>query len=75
MTRQQKTPKQRAEEALAVAQRKRDRLHADAARRRKELEVVDRDLRDAEARLSYVKADPALPAIERTAHTSGGTTP
>lgn len=58
--RQQKTPRQRAEETLAVAQRKRDRLHKEARKRRGELEALDREFRDAEARLAYAKADPAL---------------
>lgn len=59
--RRQKTPRERAEEALGVAQRRRDLLHKQARKRRQELEALDRELREAEARLDYAKKDPALP--------------
>lgn len=73
--RQRKTPRQRAEENLGLAKRRRDRLHQEAQRRRKDLEELDRELRDAEARLDYAKKDPALEQGTSTSHdTLGGTT-
>lgn len=71
MTRQQKTPRQRAEEALGVAQRKRDALHKRAQQSRKELEVLDKELAEANDRLDYAKKDPALaPAATPTPSTT-----
>lgn len=75
--RQQKTPLQRAEETLGLARRKRDKLHDQAEAARKELEVLDRELGEAERRLDYAKKDPALQqGTSTTQHddTSGGST-
>lgn len=70
MTRQQKTPKQRAEETLAVAQRRCDRLTRDANRLRTELDNVENDLADAITRRDYAKADPALQGSTTSQSTS-----
>lgn len=70
MTRQPKTERQRAEEAYAVAQRKRNRLAAHAKQLRGDLEAVERELRDADRILDYRRQHPLLPAIDRTAHTT-----
>jgi len=58
--RQRKTPKQRAEETLATAQRIRDRLARQLIRTQKQLDQVAHDLEEADARLDYAKQDPAL---------------
>jgi hypothetical protein len=60
MTRQTKTPRQRAEDTLAAAQRRytraiKTRDKASEAAAHAELEVGD-----AQARLNYAKQDPAL---------------
>lgn len=68
--RQTKTPRQRAEETLGVAQRRRDRLVTEAIRLKKKVDALDRELADAEARLTYAQQDPALGTID----TPGGTT-
>jgi hypothetical protein len=72
--RQRKTDRQRAEEALGVAQRKRDRLHKQARARRKELEAIDKELREAEQRLEYAKRDPALTQTPSTTSNQSGDT-
>lgn len=59
--RQRKTPRQRAEEALAVAKRKRDRLLKQVATQEAELAAAKSDLAEAERRLTYAQQDPALP--------------
>jgi hypothetical protein len=61
MSRQQKTPRQRAEETLAVAQRKRDRLVNQAIQLHKQTKALDAELEEAERRLDYAEKDPALP--------------
>jgi hypothetical protein len=61
MTRQQKTPRQRAEETLAVAQRRRDRLVNQAIQLHKQMKALDAELEEAERRLEYAGKDPALP--------------
>lgn len=58
--RQTKTPRQRAEETLGVAQRRRDRLVTEAIRLKKKVDALDRELADAEARLTYAQQDLAL---------------
>lgn len=70
MTRQTKTPRQRAEETLAVAQRRHARLVTEAIRLKKKTDALDRELAEAEARLTYAQQDPAL----NNATTPGGTT-
>lgn len=61
MTRQTKTPLQRAEETLAAAQRRvvRARERRDTAKGT--LADLELDLLEAERRLRYAEADPALP--------------
>lgn len=58
--RQTKTPRQRAEEALAVAQRRVDSLDKQRKRLQGQVNQVVGDLEEAQARLAYVKQDPAL---------------
>jgi cell division protein FtsB len=60
MTRQTKTPKQRAEEALAVADRRVGKLTKQAAQRRTELEAIDRELAAERARRDHLKTHPDL---------------
>ncbi|SFI85912.1 hypothetical protein [Nocardioides psychrotolerans] len=61
MTRQSKTPHQRAEEALGVAQRRVERIDQALAHQRSLLATYEADLADAQARLDYARQDPALP--------------
>lgn len=58
--RQPKTPRQRAEETLAVAQRRFDRLTDAHSALVDQLEDLDEQLLDAGARLDYARQDPAL---------------
>lgn len=69
MTRQTKTPRQRAEEALAVAERKVKRLAAEKATLRHDLDQVTADHDLAVIRRDYLKAHPdlAVPPTERGA--------
>lgn len=62
MTRQRKTPRQRAEEALAIAERKVDRLTADRDKHRTALNTIQADLEDATRRRDYLAKNPDLPA-------------
>jgi hypothetical protein len=66
MARQQKTERQRAEEAVAVAHRKRDRLHTQATDLRAQLKTVEADLTEAERILAYRRQHPALPNTPTT---------
>lgn len=70
--RQRKTPRQRAEETLGVAQRRVTTLDKQAKRLQDELEAVEHELADAKARLDYAKKDPALttPASGQTGATT-----
>lgn len=60
MTRQTKTPRQRAEEALAIADRAHDRLTTKARDLRSELEDVEREQRAALARRDHLAQHPDL---------------
>lgn len=71
--RRTKSPQQRAQETLGTAQRTRDRLHKQARKQRTALEVLDRELRDAEARLDYAKKNPDLPQTPSKSTTSSTT--
>lgn len=70
MTRQRKTPRQRAEEALGVAQRRRDRLVTEALALKKKADAIDRELEEAEARLAYIQQDPALAPSNKSGDTA-----
>ena len=61
MTRQKKTPRARAEEALGVAQRKVKRLEDEAAKHAEALKATETELAAAKKRLEYVAANPDLP--------------
>ncbi|MBA2952141.1 hypothetical protein GON03_19180 [Nocardioides sp. MAH-18] len=60
MTRQAKTPRQRAEEALAVATRQEKRLRARARDLRSQLEEAEREHRAALARRDHLATHPDL---------------
>lgn len=72
MSRQTKTPKQRAEDALGVAQRRYDRAEANAIRLKKEYHAASTELDDANDLLMYAKSHPALQSTNPT--TQEGTT-
>jgi hypothetical protein len=59
--RQKKTPRQRAEEALAVAERRVAALRKKSKKLRVELDAVDRELDDAARRRDYLAHSPDLP--------------
>lgn len=60
MTRRIRTAKERAEEALGVAERRVKRLSDQRDKLQHELAAIERDLNAAHTRLNYAKADPAL---------------
>lgn len=60
MTRQPKTPRQRAEEQLAVAERAVDRLTAKRDQLTADLAVVEYDLEAAAVRRNYLANHPDL---------------
>lgn len=60
MTRTSKTPKQRAQEALGVAQRRVERITQALNHQRSLVATYEADLADAQARLDYARQDPAL---------------
>lgn len=59
--RQTKTPRQRAEEALAAADRKVTKLRKQSDQLRVDLSKVDAELRDANALRDFLAGHPALP--------------
>jgi hypothetical protein len=61
MTRQSKTPQQRAEEALAVAQRRVAKAERAVAATHAAWEAAKTVLDEAVVRLDYAAEDPALP--------------
>lgn len=61
MARQTKTERQRAEDALAVARRKVDRLVKAEKHQAELLELTRRELGDARRLLEYRASHPALP--------------
>ena len=66
MARQTKTERQRAEEALGVATRARDRLENKASQLQADLKAVERDLAEAERILAYRRQHPALQSTTPT---------
>lgn len=66
MTRQAKTPRQRAEEALAVAERHVDRLTKKVASTRGDLEALEDEWRAAQARRDHLRQHPDLAAPTST---------
>ena len=60
MTRQRKSPRQRAEEALGIAQRKVKRLDDAITKAERELAALKAERVEAAQRLEYVQSDPAL---------------
>lgn len=77
MTRQAKTPTQRAEEQLAVANRAVVRLDHKADALRADLVVVEAEQRAAIARRDYLAQHPDLPqsTAPSTTNQAGATTP
>lgn len=61
MTRQTKTPAQRAQEAVDVLQRRLTKLRGKARAAREESETHDREARETQARLDYALQNPDLP--------------
>lgn len=61
MTRQQETPRQRAEEQLAVAERAATRLQARREQLAAELAQITRDHKQAVARRDHLAQHPDLP--------------
>lgn len=61
MTRQRKTPRQRAEEALAVAERKVERLTAERDKYSKATDALQVQLQQAIRRRDYLTQNPDLP--------------
>lgn len=59
--RQNKTPRQRAEEALGVAERRLAKAIKKRDAAKAAVSVAEREVTAAESRLRYVQADPALP--------------
>ena len=70
MTRQKKTPKQRAEEALAVAERKVAQLKTERDKAQSTLLNLEAELGDAVVRRDYLKQDPALPPTPKETPTA-----
>lgn len=68
-TRQHKTPRQRAEEALAVEQRRVERLTAKVENLRTELALLEEDLNDATTRRDYLAQHPDLNPASATSNT------
>lgn len=69
--RRHKTPRQRAEEALGVAQRRVDNLDKQRKRLQGQVNQIVSELEEAKARLDYAKKDPALaPATTRPGTTN-----
>jgi len=66
MTRQKKTPRQRAEEALAVAERRVRRLTTARDTHRNALAVIQADLEEETKRRDYLARNPDLPPISTT---------
>jgi hypothetical protein len=74
MTRQTKTPKQRAEEALGTARRRRDRATTTYGRLREELVNAETELDEAQRLLDYAAQHPALqPTPTETPNSTGNT--
>lgn len=76
MTRQQKTPRQRAEETLAAAKRRVTRIEKQTAAAQATYAALVTELAEAEARLDYAHQDPALkqsPTTSSTTNQAGAT--
>lgn len=73
MTRQTKTPQQRAEEALAVATRKVTRLEEQHSRLATELAETAGELAEATRMRDYLAQSPALPTGNRRVDPAGTT--
>lgn len=61
MTRQTKTPAQRAQEALDLERRKRTRLRKKVDTMRAELALLETELETTEKRVEYLANNPDLP--------------
>jgi len=74
MARRQKTERERAEEALAVAQRRVERLVGAEKHQAELLALTRRELDEARRLLQYRQQHPALPRDSSTASASSITT-
>jgi septation ring formation regulator EzrA len=72
LSRQQKTPRQRAEETLAAAKRRVARLEKQTKAAEQAYSALVAELAQAEARLDYAHQDPALK--QGTSTTTSSTT-
>ncbi len=70
MTRQHKTPRQRAEEALAVEQRRVERLFAKREQLTAELTGLEDELHEARVRRDYLAQHPDLNSTTPTTRTT-----
>jgi chromosome segregation ATPase len=61
MSRQRKTPAQRAQEALGVAQRRVTSITKKLHHAKEEVQTLEAELEEAELRLEYVQRNPDLP--------------
>lgn len=61
-----KTPRQRAEEALGVAQRKVAKLEQRLTKAKAEVTEAEGELAAAKTRRDYLAADPALPQVDES---------
>lgn len=61
MTRQAKTPGQRAQEALGIAQRRVSRIETDQKKAKAALELLQKEYAQAVARRDYLAQNPDLP--------------
>lgn len=62
MTRQAKTPAQRAQEVLGIAQRRVSRIETDQKKAKAALELLQKEYAQAVARRDYLAQNPDLPA-------------
>ena len=74
MTRQKKTPRQRAQETLAAAERRVVRLENERAKAQIAVNKIKAAYTEAEARLDYARKDPALAKPATSTNNTGGTT-
>lgn len=65
MTRQAKTPAQRAQEALGIAQRRVSRIETDQKKAKAALELLQKEYAQAVARRDYLAQNPDLPEPPR----------
>lgn len=75
MTRQAKTPGQRAQEALGIAQRRVSRIETDQKKAKAALELLQKEYAQAVARRDYLAQNPDLPKGNQSTVTSAVASP